>query len=85
MSTKLIAATMVALLAGGLGACATQRGYPYSATDCRYAAPLPPNWVPNGYEGCEHYKPGVYYTKHYRHYRHVKHISRHHPHPVYKP
>ncbi|CAM5774403.1 hypothetical protein LMIY3S_04503 [Labrys miyagiensis] len=82
MSTKLIAATMVALLAGGLGACSTQRGYPYSATDCRYAGPLPRHWVPNAYEGCEHYRPWVQRDgyKHYRHYRHVKHGYRHHPH-----
>lgn len=77
MSMKWTITAMVALMAGGLVSCAAERGYPYSATDCRYAAPLPRNWVPNGSERCEHYKPWVHpykhYPYHYRHYGHVKH------------
>jgi hypothetical protein len=78
MSAKWTITAMVAVVAGGLGSCAVQQGYPYSATDCRYAAPLPRYWVPDGSERCEHFKPGVepyrhYHHYHYRHYRHVKH------------
>lgn len=57
MRTKLILAAMAAGLALGLSACASERGIPYSATDCARAARLPKHWSPSAGNWCQHFKP----------------------------